>query len=352
MPIRYGLRSDTRPLLRALARRSVRSTGRVHLFRPLALPPRSHPRARALSEPFERRQVSRAVAAFGLERPVAVWAHATQPLHGAAGELLSVSLVKDWIEAGAELVGRDSKEIAAGRRAMWERADLICATSTELARSLSALGYDATVLKHGFHAELASRYDAPAPAEYEGLSRPLLGYAGRIDGRLDFQVLRELAERFARGSLLLIGPTSPRVPRIELARLAALPNVHLLGTRARDQLPAYLRHLDCCLLPYAPGEWARHGSPLKLWDYLYAGPPIVGSGYLALREYPPPLVNFVSGARPFAAAVEAALTAGDGRERRHAFALANSWEARAGQFQQLVDHRLRRPPRKAWPLVA
>ena len=341
-PFRYGLGRDSPRLARALARRGLRRSGRTTLFRPLTLPPRSHPRARALARPLLRRQLARAVADAGLRRPVAVWGHANMPLHGAAGELLSVALVKDWIEAGGELVGQEAGEIAASRRALWDRADLICATSTELVRTLERLGHPARLLRHGFHADLADAYDDDPPPEYRDLPRPLLGYAGRIDGRLDFDALGAVADRFRGGSVVLVGPVSPRAPQEEVARLAQRPNVHLLGVRTRERLPAYLAALDCSLLPYRPGEWSRHGSPLKLWDYLYAGPPIVGAGYLALREYPPPLVRFVAEADAFAAAVDAALRADRGRDERRAFALANSWADRARELERLVAEALAR----------
>jgi hypothetical protein len=95
--------------------------------------------------------------------------------------------------------------------------------------------------------------------------------------------------------------------------------------------------MDCLVMPYREGEWARHGSPLKLWDYLYAGPPIVGSGYSVLREYPPPLVRYATGADAFAAEVERSLREPAwGSEERRSLALGNSWDARAGELEEIV----------------
>ena len=334
-PFRFGLRRETRPLLRALVDRRVRRAGPVHAFRPLTLPPRGSALARRLSRPLVQAQVRWAVRRLRMRRPVALWAHANA-LRGAAREVLSVYLVKDWLEAGGALVGQSESEIAAARREMWDAADIICVTSTELQRTLRRRGYDSTLLKHGFHADLAELYDAPAPAEYRDLPRPLLAYAGRIDGRLDYDLLGEVADRFASGSIVLVGPVSPRVPKAALQRLAARPNVHLLGPRGRSELPPYLAAADCNLLPYEEGEWSRHGSPLKLWDYLYAGPPIVGTGYGALAEYPPPLVHFVSGADAVVEAIRSAVEEDDGREARRRLALENSWDVRASALDGLV----------------
>jgi glycosyltransferase involved in cell wall biosynthesis len=113
--------------------------------------------------------------------------------------------------------------------------------------------------------------------------------------------------------------------------------VHFLGVKGRAELPAYLSHLDCSLMPYRRDEWGRHGSPLKVWDYLYAGPPVAGTGYVALREFPAPLVEYAEGADDFAARVLSALEepAGAAATRR-AHARANTWEARAAQIADIV----------------
>lgn len=338
-PVRYGLRPNTVAQAAALVRRRPRRMGEVRVLAPIVLPPRSHPAARMLSAPFLRWQVRRCVRRLGMARPVAVTAQLAPGMAGAAGESHLVCLVKDWVEAGADLLGRDRQHLARDRDAMLAAADVVCATSRNLQVTLRRRGTDAELLLHGFHAELAASYHrAERPPEYHGLPGPLLGYTGRIDERLDFDVLDALARRFENGSLVLVGPVSPRLSRDRIARLRSRPNVHLLGARRRSSLPAYLVYLDCCLLPYRDSEWLRHGSPLKLWDYLYAGPPVVGSGCTALQEFPPPLVEFATGPPAFCDAVERVLRDDDPRHaaRRRELALANTWDDRAADLHRLV----------------
>jgi hypothetical protein len=206
--------------------------------------------------------------------------------------------------------------------------------------TLASRGVAAEVLPHGFHAELAPLYDsATAPPEYAALPSPRLGYTGRIDARLDFDAVEGLSGRFPTGSVILVGPVSPLLERDALDRLARLPNVHLLGVKARQDLPGYVRHLDCCLMPYRDDEWLRHGSPLKLWDYLYAGPPVVGSGCAALRDYS--LVSFAESPGQLPDLVERALHEGAAeRAERRALALANTWDHRAVELAELVTRAL------------
>jgi teichuronic acid biosynthesis glycosyltransferase TuaH len=339
-PLRYGLRRDSLLEARRLLRRPVRRDGRLHVLRLLALPPLEHPRARRASAPLLRAQVSRAVARLGMRAPVVLACRSVIDLLGAAGERACLYLAKDLLEAGGALIGKDGRAMAEEERRMCAHADIVCAVTRRLQETFAARGVETELVAHGFHAELAPLYDGDErPPEYEQLGRPLLGYAGRIDGRLDFEVIGALADRFPGGSIVLVGPVSPRLPRAELDLLAERANVHLLGPRPREALPAYLRHLDCSILPYREDEWLRHGSPLKLWDALYAGPPVVGSGCVALADHQ--LVRYASPPTLLPDVVAAALREGDvGREARRAHALRNSWDRRAAELEELLATRL------------
>lgn len=338
-PFRYGASAAAVRKLAKLARPRLRVEDGVHVLTPLTLPPAEHPRAQALSRPLLRAQVRRAARHARLDRPVALAGRAVLPLLGAANERALVYLVKDLTEAGGALLGKDPVLIANQMEAMCARADLVVTVTVALQETLARRGVESELLPHGFHTELAPLYDsAPPPREYAELPAPRIGYAGRIDARLDFEALERLADRYRSGSLILIGPVSPRLPAEELEPLARRPNVHLIGERDRDALPAYLRHLDCCLMPYRDSEWLRHGSPLKLWDYLYAGPPVAGCGCRALAEYP--LLEFADSGADLPTLVDRAMRAGDGgRAERKAFALANSWSHRAAALERLLEER-------------
>lgn len=338
-PIRYGLRRDTWPRLRSVADRRLRSRGPLTVFGPLSLPPVEDPRMRALSLPLVRTQIRRAVSHAGLDRPVVVAWRALAELTGVANEALRVAVIMDHPAAGAALLDRAAAELEAETSTTCRAADVICATSHPVQELLAERGWASDLLPFGFPGDLAATFDAAVePREYAALPRPLLGYTGSIDDRLDFKLIIRLADRFSHGSLVFVGAISPRLSAQAHRALAARRNIHLLGSRSRTSLPAYIRYLDLALMPYADNLFTRHQSPMKVWEYLYAGPPIVGIASPELRHYPPPLVNYAESADDMLALAERALAdPATGRDERRRFALANSWEDRAAQLDEIVE---------------
>ncbi len=337
-PIRYGFTPQTWRGLRAVADRRTHASGRLRVFTPLGFPPIEHPRARELSLPLHRRQVARAVRRVGFDRPVVVAWRWLPELKGIAREALRVAIVMDYNPGGAALMGRSAEELETTTAANCDAADLICTTSPAVRDLLAEQGRPSELLRFGFAADLAPVFDAAQPPpEYASLPRPLIGYAGGIDDRLDFEAIRSLADRFAGGSLVFVGPLSPRLSERGHEALRSRPNIHLLGPRPRLELPGYVRYLDVALMPYADSPWIRHAAPLKLWEYLYAGPPLVGTACEDLRHYPPPLVHYSETGKMAVQLVEDALRdPSSGAQQRRAFALANTWDDRARELDELV----------------
>ena len=264
-----------------------------------------------------------------------------RPLRGevppARGDL--IYLVKDWVQAGADLLGVDPHRLRDDEYRNWTDADHILVTSTALKERLAECGFESRVMLHGFDSTMAAQMTCRPCHHRTGRRCPGPGSAtpgASMDGLAS--TLSPGSRRWPEGSLILAGPVSPRLDPERLAMIARLTNVHLVPRVSRQELPVRLKHCDCLLMPYAEGEWQRYGSPLKLWDYLYAGPPLAGSGYRVLREFPPPLVHYATYASDLAGAVETALAEG----RRHAstrreLAARNTWDDRARAVLDLLS---------------
>lgn len=340
-PLRAGVNAAALREAARLTGDRLRREGDLHVLGVLSLPPASDPRARRLSASWMRRQVRGALARLGMRPRVLITARGLDPGGEAIAQPFVVSLVKDWLQAGGHLTGLDATALRERELAAWRRADLVCAISRRLQERLAQEGIAGELLRHGADAALVARADARAAPGLAAYSRPRLGCVGRVDGRWAFDALGALADRHPEGSVLLIGPVSPRVPRPALDALLARPNVHAVAPVPSAELPGWLAGLDCCLVPYLDDEWQRYASPLKVWDYLASGVPIVATGAPALGEFPPGLIHFGLEPARLGDLVDDALAedrpATAAARRR--YAQRNTWDHRAAQLSALIAER-------------
>jgi glycosyltransferase involved in cell wall biosynthesis len=141
-------------------------------------------------------------------------------------------------------------------------------------------------------------------------------------------------------SLPLVGAIDDRYCAGELDELRHMPNVHFLGRKDIDQVPYYIKAFDVCLIPYRVDERAQHASPLKLYDYLAAGKPVVTTDYAAAHPFKD-VIRIVDSSGAFIGAVEDCLLE-DGRliaERRR-IAADNTWEKRTEQLSCIIESQL------------
>jgi glycosyltransferase involved in cell wall biosynthesis len=126
----------------------------------------------------------------------------------------------------------------------------------------------------------------PEPADLQPIPHPRIGYTGVIKKQLDLSLLVTLAERHRQWSFVLVGPQGNLGNcAAVLQRLSQLPNVHLLGGKPVAVLPAYVQHLDICMLCYEVNDYTQFIYPLKLHEYLASGRPAVGSPIRSLQEF-------------------------------------------------------------------
>ena len=148
------------------------------------------------------------------------------------------------------------------------------------------------------------------PADQEDLPHPRLGYYGVIDERFDIELLDQIAAMRPDWSFVMVGP----VVKIEADELPKRPNIHYLGSKTYDELPAYLGGWDVALMPFAMNESTQFISPTKTPEYLAGGKPVVSTPVKdVVRHYGHlDAVGIAGDADGFVAACEKALAlAGD-----------------------------------------
>ena len=122
------------------------------------------------------------------------------------------------------------------------------------------------------------------PADVATLPRPVLGYFGVVDERLDYELIERLARAFPGGSVVMVGPFA----KVDPAALPRRPNLHWLGQRGYEDLPAYVKGFDACLMPFALNEATENINPTKTLEYMAAGKPIVSTAVAdVVRQFTP-----------------------------------------------------------------
>ncbi len=184
----------------------------------------------------------------------------------------------------------------------------------------------------------------PPPVEYDGLRRPIAVYVGAIHYWFDVDLVAEVARQRSDVAFVLIGQAN-----VPLTSIADLPNVHILGTRPPEQVPAYLQHADVGLIPFTKSALTDSINPLKMYEYLACGLPVVSADLAEVRAMNAP-VHLARDVAGFHAALDAALSITEtDRETFRAYAAQHTWQQRYAQVDAVIERLLQTPGRTQGP---
>lgn len=316
-------------------RRVQTAFGALRVLSPLVLP-YGLPGARAVNPRLLPALVRR--AARQMERPI-LWGYVPQAevLLDALDPALVVYHCVDDIAAQD---GIDSAAFAAAEERFARRADLVLCSAPKLAERMRA--FNANVLYAPNVADVdafaAALDDGPRDAALEALPAPRIVFTGAIAAKkLDYDLLIGLARARRDWSIALVGPVGIGDPGTDVGPLGAEPNLHLLGRRDYADLPAVLRGADVALIPYRRTQLTASIFPMKVYEYLAAGLPVVATPLEALDGVEG--ITFAADAAQTAAAVADALATDSptARAARSALAAGHSWDARLAEITTAIE---------------
>lgn len=170
------------------------------------------------------------------------------------------------------------------------------------------------------------------PDEMKGIPRPIIGYIGRVNKKVDIRAMIDMALRRSQWSILLMGPRTGwnESRQTTFQEFLKLPNAYYIEGKSASELPRYWNALDVGIMNYVKeGTWVNYGFPLKMFEYFSVGKPVVGTNLPSIRKYSDYL-EIVPDGGDWVVSVEKAMSndGPDGAQRRIDLARQNSWEVR------------------------
>ena len=183
------------------------------------------------------------------------------------------------------------------------------------------------------HFALANK-ELPPPIDLKNVSHPIVGFVGGISDWIDIPLLTAVAKKMPDLSFVFIGPVATNVDELK-----SLPNVKMLGSKPYQMLPEYIAQFDSCLIPFRINKLTESVNPIKMFEYLSAGKPIVSTPLpevLAFKQ----VVEIANNEQEMIDAIRLTIQSQDDDQivgRRQEVGKENSWDSRWQLAIQYID---------------
>jgi glycosyltransferase involved in cell wall biosynthesis len=307
----------------------------LYTLTPLVLPLPGCPVARRINRMLLIAQIRLALAKVR-RGPLQLWSF-TPDISYLLGHFGEERVLYYCVDDHASFTGYDRQQVLRDEEDLARRADLVVTTSMALQDAKAGWNENTVLIPHGVdyeHFARAVRQPLPEPADLADIPQLRLGFFGLIRDWVDLDLLAEIARRRGEWQFVLIGDADSNV---NIGRFAEAGNMHFLGRKSYEQLPAYCRHLDVGLIPFKLNELTHAVNPIKLREYLAAGLPVVSTPLPEVKLYDK-LVHLAEGPDAFETACAAALaTDPAGRTALHESMASETWPAKVERMAERLD---------------
>jgi len=281
----------------------------------------------------QARYVRRILRENGFEKPL-LWCYSPTAAD-IVGHLPHSALVYDCVDRHSAYTGMiDPAVVDAMEKDLASRADVVFCTAQGLYETLVEYNPHTRLIPNGAAYELFSQ--AAGESQGAGKKQPVLGFVGMLQDCIAYDYLLAAAKAFPQARIQLIGRV---MPGVDISALEAQPNIELLGLLPQTELPSRMKDFDLCLNLFAPGRLSKDVSPLKFYEYLATGKPIVSTTEpLQVQDYKD-LIYIAESPAHFVELCRQALAEKDPelRRRRMEAGKAASWDNRVRQMEECLS---------------
>lgn len=219
-------------------------------------------------------------------------------------------------------------------------ADIVLANSTRFAAELQAYNPETYPIETGVNLEL---YDASrsyeTPGDIKDIPHPIVGYMGTVNStRLDGDLLYDIIRQRPDYSFVFTGPEDDGFRQ---HRIHTLKNVHFLGRKNVEELPAYINAYDVCINPQMINDITDGNYPLKIDEYLAMGKPTVATSTHTMRDIFADHTHLATNCEEWLTAIDTAVSEAGNKElaqQRVAFAETHSWGHSVKKIYGIIEN--------------
>ena len=235
------------------------------------------------------------------------------------------------------------ERIVAEERRLCAAVDQVFVTSPQLERQLAPwahrVRFDPNVADHAHFAQAMTLPASSIPSDLQAIPGPRIGFMGAVSSyKLDFALIAAVARLHPQWQFVFVGPTGEGEPHTDTGLLQAEDNIHLLGSRPYGLLPAYCAGFDCGWLPLRFTPYTQAMFPMKFFEYLSAGLPVVATAIDALRQFSGAAVLCQPHVPELSRALEQVLSGkGPDQQARLELAAQHTYAARTRRMLQALE---------------
>lgn len=189
------------------------------------------------------------------------------------------------------------------------------------------------------HFSKAQNENTPIAQDIRSIPKPIIGFIGAIDNyKLDFELIQYLAQRRPDLSIVLIGGIGEAEKKSNINLLKKNQNIYILGKKDYHVLPNYIKAFNVAIIPYVRNKYTKYfHAPLKLFELLSSGKPIVVSGMPVMEEFKE-VVRYTSTYSEFEKAICEYLRndVQENKKLRIAVAKENTWQKKAEKQIKII----------------
>lgn len=299
---------------------------------------------------YRNKLIQRELIKYGFNEPI-LWLarpEEQETIGKFSEKLLCYHIVDEYfsyIKLPKEILKAKEEEVA-------KRADIVIVSSENLYKRKRHLNYNTYLIRNAVDYDLFIKgmgKDGDIPQDIASIIKPVLGYVGTINRELDLELLLYIANVRSDWNIVLIGPVLYKnivYESMKLKKLKNKENVYFLGAKKREDVPLYYKAIDVGIMPYKLSLQVMNSFPLKMFEYLACGKPVVSVDVPSVREYYH-VVDIARSSEKFVELIEKNLKADapDRAVERRRVASENTWDLRVEEISALLEKTLSRGAR-------